>query len=73
MAPVPEVSDVEESVQPPTVPPVAVMLFVEIVPVTFALLAVTAPALVTENAADVPVLVVAPAKNVNPLLALVPV
>ena len=42
-------------------------------PLMFALVAVTAPAFVTENAADVPVLVVAPAKKVSPLLALVPV
>jgi hypothetical protein len=55
-------------VNPPIVPAEA-----EIVPLMFALVAVTAPALVTENAADVPVLVAAPAKNVRPLLALVPV
>jgi hypothetical protein len=68
VAPEPAVSESAPIVNPPIVPAEA-----EIVPLMLALVAVTAPSLVTANAADVPVLVVAPAKKVKPLLALVPV
>ena len=47
----PPVSDVDERLQPPTVPPVAVMSPVLIVPVMFALVAVSEPVLVTLNGA----------------------
>ena len=60
------VSDVEDRLHPPIVPPVAVMLLVETVPVMLAFVAVTAPALVTEKAALVPEVLVAPAKNAKP-------
>ena len=49
--PVPAVREVDESVHPPTVPPVAVMLLVETVPVMSALVAVNDPVLVTRNGA----------------------
>ena len=69
--------------QPPTVPPVAVILLVEIVPVNEPLVAVTAPVMValvavrapsfvTLNAAVAPVLVVPPAKNATPVEVLEP-
>jgi hypothetical protein len=63
----PPVNDVDERLHPPINPPVAVMLLVEIVPVTLALVAVSAPSFVTENTAPVPAVLVAPAKNANPL------
>ena len=47
----PPVNDVEERLQPPTVPPVAVISPVLIVPVMFALVAVSEPVLVTLNGA----------------------
>jgi hypothetical protein len=57
------VSDVEDRFHPPIVPPVAVMLLVLIVPVMFALVAVSEPVLVTLNGAvDA---VEDPAKNGN--------
>ena len=61
----------DASTYPPIVPPVAVMLLVDIVPVTLALVAVSTPSFVTENTAPVPALLVAPAKNANPLSAAV--
>ena len=65
------VSDVDDRLQPPMNPPVAVMLLVEIVPVTLALVAVSTPSFVTENTAPVPAVLVAPAKNASPLSAAV--
>ena len=50
-APDPAVNELDDSVQPPTVPPVAVMLLVDIVPVTFAEVATNEPVLVTRNGA----------------------
>jgi hypothetical protein len=47
----PPVKDVEERLHPPIVPPVAVMSLVLIVPVMFALVAVSEPVLVTLNGA----------------------
>ena len=50
-SPDPAVRELDDSVQPPTVPPVAVMLPVEMVPVTFAEVATNDPVLVTRNGA----------------------
>lgn len=50
-SPDPAVSELDDSVQPPTVPPVAVMLLVDIVPVTLAEVATNEPVLVTRNGA----------------------
>ena len=49
--PEPAVKELDDSVQPPTVPPVAVMLLVEMVPVTLADVATNEPVLVTRNGA----------------------
>ena len=70
----PPVSDVEERLQPPTVPPVAVMFEVETVPVNEPLLAVIVPVMSTPVAVRAPALVTLngavdavddPAKNGN--------
>jgi hypothetical protein len=49
--PDPAVRELEDSVHPPTVPPVAVMSLVDIVPVTLADVATNEPVLVTRNGA----------------------
>jgi hypothetical protein len=51
MVVLPPVNEVEDSVHPPTVPPVAVMFAVVIAPVMLASVAVSEPALVTRNGA----------------------
>ena len=53
----PPVSDVEERLQPPTVPPVAVMFAVDTVPVNEPLLAVIVPVMSTPVAVSEPALV----------------
>ena len=50
-SPEPAVRELDDSVQPPTVPPVAVILLVEMVPVTLADVATKDPVLVTRNGA----------------------
>jgi hypothetical protein len=49
--PDPAVRELEDSVHPPTVPPVAVMSLVDMVPVTLADVATNEPVLVTRNGA----------------------